>query len=112
MGQIQQLYMQGLVWKCFDIIQFLTKQNCTILIKKIIYNSFYTIVETINGGDSQIKVEIMLYQDYQIVDLISYVIKNIIDIKNEKYLLDSIGIAMNELMSIGESSLDQESFIK
>ena len=112
MGQIQQLYMQGLVWKCFDIIQFLTKQNCTILIKKIIYNSFYTIVETINGGDSQIKVEIMLYQDYQIVDIISYVIKNIIDIKNEIYLLDSIGMAMNELIIIGDANLEQEALQK
>ena len=112
MGQIQQLYMKGLVWKCFDIIQFLSKQNCTIFIKKIIYNSFYTIIETINGGDSQIKVEIMLYQDYQIVDIISYVIKNIIDIKNEIYLLDSIGMAMNELIIIGDANLEQEALKK
>ena len=111
-GQIQQLYMQGLVWKCFDIIQFLIKQNCTILIKKILYNSFCTIIETIIGGVAEIKVEIMLYQDYQIIDIISYVIKNILDIKNETNLLDSIGMAMYALIITGDANLEQESFKK
>ena len=108
-GQIEQLYMQGLIWKCFDIIQFFSKQKISILIKKIIYNSFYTIIQAINGGNNELKIEIMLYQDYEIINIIAYVIKNILDINNENLLLECIGSSIYELIKRGESDLDEES---
>ena len=111
-GQIQQLYMQGLIWKCFDIIKYFSTQNLSISIKKIICNCIYNIAEAINGGKSNIKIDLMMYQDYEIIKIFVFAFKNILDVKNEYILLINIGSAIVQLIHCGESDMDEVNFIK
>ena len=111
-GQILQLYMQGLIWKCFDIIKHFSKQNLSMGVKKIIYDCIYNIAEVINGGNGNIRIDIIMYQDYEIIKIFAFALKYILDIKNENNLLFNIGSAIVQLIHCGESDMDEESFIK
>ena len=110
-GQIEQLYMQGLVCKSIDIIEnFANQKNLSPLIKKIIFNSVYTLTQVINGSHNYIKVQIMLYQHYEIVNAFSFAIKNVLDLKNEENLLNEIFQSISNLIIVGESELKDKSF--
>lgn len=108
-NQIQQLYIEGLVWKCFDIIQYCEKQYLSVIIKKIIYNAIYVLTEVILGGNKKVNVEILLYQNYEIVNIFIYAIKNILDSYNELSLLQEISQAIYELIKLGQSDLEEKS---
>ena len=107
-GQIEQLSMQGLVWKVFEIAQILSKQNLNIMNKKIIFNCIYTLAEVITGCSNYVKVEIMLYQDYEIIRLFMFTIKNILDNYNKITLLELIGNSLDNLIKCAQSDLEEE----
>ena len=110
-GQINQLFMQGLVCKCIDTIQNIANQNnLNGLIKKIVFNSIYVLTQAINGCDNYIKAEIMLYQHYEIANSFSFAIKNILDLINEENFLNEICEAISNLIIVGESELEGKSF--
>ena len=108
-GQIEQLFAQGLIWKAIDIIEYFSKQNLNLNTSKIIYNAIFTIVESLIGCSNNVRVEIMLYQEYEIIKLINYVIKNILNSYNIEVLLNEIGGAIISMIHCSESELDEES---
>ena len=111
-GQIFELYQIGIIWKCFEIINKLKEGNLTISVKRIIYNSIYTLTEAILGIEPKTKALIMLHRNYEIISILSYGLKNIIDTYNEEMLLKNIGNAINELIICAQSYLDTESEIE
>ena len=106
--QIQQFYKQGLVWKCFDIYKYFSNRNLSMSIKKIIYNCIFNIAEVIKGSNGNIRIEIMMYEDYEIIKIFVFAFKNLLD----NLLLINIGTAIVQLIHCGESDMDEESFIK
>ena len=106
--QIQQFYKQGLVWKCFDIFKYFSNRNLSMSIKKIIYNCIFNIAEVIKGSNGNIRIEIMMYEDYEIIKIFVFAFKNLLD----NLLLINIGTAIVQLIHCGESDMDEESFIK
>ena len=106
--QIQQFYKQGLVWKCFDIFKYFSNRNLSVSIKKIIYNCIFNIAEVIKGSNGNIRIEIMMYEDYEIIKIFVFAFKNLLD----NLLLINIGTAIVQLIHCGESDMDEESFIK
>lgn len=109
--QIQQFYLQGLVWKCYDIIEYLSQQYLNIQIKKIIFNAVYVLCEVITGCDPMIKVEILQFQDFKIINIFCFALKNILDKTNENILIEGIGNSIYELIKSGESDLDENNLI-
>ena len=110
-GQIEQLYMQGLVWKCFDIIKYFSNKNLNAYIKKIIFNCIYIITEVITGTKENIKIDLIMYQDYEIIKIFVFIFKNILEIKDEHSLLLNMGSSIVQLILCGESNMDEGSFI-
>ena len=111
-GQIEQLFIQGLVWKAIDIIKYYSKQDLSLDICKIIYNAIITITEALIGSSNHVRVEIMLYQDYEVIKLLNYTIKNMLSTENIYILLNEIGDAIISMIHCGESELDEESLNK
>ena len=111
-GQIEQLFGQGLIWKSIDIADYYSKQKLTIDIRKIMFNSILIFVECINGASNFVIVELMLYQDYKIIYLLSYAIKNIVDNYNKSSFLYEICSAFCNLIKSAESDLDEEAVKK
>ena len=112
LGQIEDLFAQGLVWKAIDIIEYYSKQDLNINISKIMYNAIITITEALIGCSNHVRVEIMLYQDYEVIKLFNYTIKNILSSYNIEILLNEIGDAIISMIHCGESELDEESLNK
>ena len=108
-GQIHQLYMQGLVWKCFEIFHYLSQQILTVENKKIMFNAIYVLTEVIIGCDSKIKVEIMMYQDFEIINIFAFTIKYLLDNNNEEFITDELGNSLYALIERGESDLEENS---
>lgn len=111
-GQIEQLFIQGLVWKAIDIIKYYSKQDLSLDICKIIYNAIITITEALIGSSNHVRVEIMLYQDYEVIKLLNFTIKNMLSTQNIYILLNEIGDAIISMIHCGESELDEESLNK
>ena len=111
-GQIEQLFVQGLVWKAIDIIEYYSKQDLSLDICKIMYNAIITITEALIGSSNHVRVEIMLYQDYEVIKLLNYTIKNMLSTENIYILLNEIGDAIISMIHCGESELDEESLNK
>ena len=108
-GQIHQLFEQGLIWKAIDISWFYISQNLlNNEINDIIFNAVYTLNEVILGATNDIKVELIIYQDFLIIDIYYNYIKNILNIQKEKKFLGQIGSAINKLIFCGESDVDKE----
>ena len=108
-GQIHQLFEQGLIWKAIDISWFYISQNLlNNEINDIIFNAVYTLNEVILGATNDIKVELIIYQDFLIIDIYYNYIKNILNIQKEKKFLGQIGSAINKLIFCGESDIDKE----
>ena len=112
LGQIEQIFAQGLIWKAIDIIEYYSKQNLSLNISKIIYNAIITITEALIGCSNHVRVELMLYQDYEVIKLFNYTIKNILSSYNIEILLNEIGDAIISMIHCGESELDEESLNK
>ena len=112
LGQIEDLFAQGLVWKAIDIIEYYSKQDLNLNISKIMYNAIITITEALIGCSNHVRVEIMLYQDYEVIKLFNYTIKNILSSYNIEVLLNEIGDAIISMIHCGESELDEESLNK
>ena len=108
-GQINQLYMQGLVWKCFEIFHHLSQQILTVENKKIMFNAVYVLTEVIFGCDSKIKVEIMVYQDFEIINIFAFTIKYLLDNNNEEFITRELGNSLYALIERGESDLEENS---
>ena len=69
-GQIHQLFEQGLIWKAIDISWFYISQNLlNNEINDIIFNAVYTLNEVILGATNDVKVELIIYQDFLIIDI-------------------------------------------
>lgn len=108
-GQIEELFSQGILWKVMDIPSFYISKNIfTKDINKVIHNAIYTLNEAILGGGSNLKVELMIYQEFLIVYLYYFYLKNYLDKKNEIQILEQIGKAINKLINCGESEFDQD----
>ena len=108
-GQIQQLFDQGLIWKTIDIAWFyITQGLLNNEIYDIIFNAIYTINEVILGARNYVKVELIIYQDFLIIDMYYLFLKNILKTKNEIKMLGQIGNAINKLIFCGESDVDKE----
>ena len=108
-GQIHQLFEQGLIWKAIDISWFYISQNLlNNEINDIIFNAVYTLNEVILGASNDVKVELIIYQDFLIIDIYYNYIKNILNIQKEKKFLGQIGSAINKLIFCGESDIDKE----
>ena len=108
-GQIHQLFEQGLVWKAIDISWFYISQNLlNNEINDIIFNAVYTLNEVILGATNDVEVELIIYQDFLIIDIYYNYIKNILNIQKEKKFLGQIGSAINKLIFCGESDVDKE----
>ena len=108
-GQIHQLFEQGLIWKAIDISWFYISQNLlNNEINDIIFNAVYTLNEVILGATNDIKVELIIYQDFLIIDIYYNYIKNILNMQKEKKFLGQIGSAINKLIFCGESDVDKE----
>ena len=108
-GQIQQLFDQGLIWKTIDIAWFyITQGLLNNEIYDIIFNAIYTINEVILGARNNVKVELIIYQDFLIIDMYYLFLKNILKTKNEIKMLGQIGNAINKLIFCGESDVDKE----
>ena len=73
------------------------------------YNAIYVLTEVILGGNEKVNVEIILYQNYEIVNVFVYVIKNILDPNNEKFFFADISKAIYELIKRGQSDLEETS---
>ena len=85
-GQIHQLFEQGLIWKAIDISWFYISQNLlNNEINDIIFNAVYTLNEVILGATNDIKVELIIYQDFLIIDIYYNYIKNILNKLYKKY---------------------------
>lgn len=92
-----------------DIPSFYISKNIfTKDINKVIHNAIYTLNEAILGGGSNLKVELMIYQEFLIVYLYYFYLKNYLDKKNEIQILEQIGKAINKLINCGESEFDQD----
>ena len=108
-GQIHQLFEQGLIWKAIDISWFYISRNLlNNEINDIIFNAVYTLNEVILGATNDVKVELIIYQDFLIIDIYYNYIKNILNIQKEKKFLGQIGSAINKLIFCGESDVDKE----
>lgn len=107
--QIQKLYIEGLIWKCFEIIQYCEKQYLSPKIKKIINNAIYVLAEVFLGGNKKDNVEILIYQNYEIVNVFIYAIKNTLDSNNQLILLKEINNAIFELINRAQSDLEEKS---
>ena len=108
-GQIHQLFEQGLIWKAIDISWFYISQNLlNNEINDIIFNAVYTLNEVILGASNDVKVELIIYQDFLIIDIYYNYIKNILNMQKEKKFLGQIGSAINKLIFCGESDVDKE----
>ena len=108
-GQIHQLFEQGLIWKAIDISWFYISQNLLKNeINDIIFNAVYTLNEVILGASNDVKVELIIYQDFLIIDIYYNYIKNILNMQKEKKFLGQIGSAINKLIFCGESDVDKE----
>ena len=111
-GQIFELFQNGIVWKCFDIINKMKEADFTISVKKVIYNSIYILTEVILGIESYMKTDIMLHQNYEIISIFSYGLKNIIDIHKEKIFFQNIWRAIDQLVSCAQSDLDGQNLVE
>ncbi len=108
-GQIEQMYLQGLAWKIMDIAQDLSKQNnLNAMNKKIIFNCIYCLSEIITGSSNVVKIEIMIYQDFEIIKLFAFAIKNILDENNKIILLEFLSDSIYNLIKCGQSDMDLE----
>ena len=106
-GQIEQLFGQGILWKTIDIAYYYISQNSfTKIINDIIYNAIYTLNESIIGGANGIRVELMLYQEFIIVNIYYFILKNNFVKDNEDHFLQEVGKAIYKLIVCGESELD------
>ena len=107
MGQIEQLFTQGLIWKAIDIsFYYLTQNYFNNDIKDIIRRALCCLNEAILGGSSQVKTELIIYQEYLIVSLYYLTLKNIWDHPNDITFMTQIGNAINKLINCGEGDLD------
>ena len=111
-GQIEQFYLQGLAWKIMDIAQTICKQNLNAINKKILFNCIYCLSEVITGASNVVNVELIIYQDYEIIKIFAYTIKNIIDENNKMILLELITDSICKLIISGQSDMELESLNK
>ena len=111
LGQVEQLYAQGLLWKAIDISYYFITQNIINFdINEVIYNGIFTLNQAILGGSNEIKAELIIYQEYLIVNLYYLALKNYGEKKSEIGFLAQMGNAISKLISCGEGDLDQEIF--
>ena len=108
-GQIEQLFAQGLIWKAIDISYFYLTQNYfNNDIKDVIRRALCTLNESIIGGSSQVKTELIIYQEYLIITLYYLALKNIWDHPNDITFITQMGNAINKLINCGEGDLDDK----
>ena len=109
LGQVEQLYGQGLIWKAIDIAYYYITQNTFNYDKNlVIYNALYTITQEILGARNEIKAELIIYQEYLIVSLYYLGLKKYCECKNEMSFLTQMGKAICQLINCGEADLDEE----
>ena len=107
-GQIEQLFINGILHKAIDISYYYISQNILDSeTKKVIYNCIYTLNEAILGGSKNVKVEIIIYQEYLIISLYYLILKNICDIEASPKFLGKIGDSINKLIITSESDLEK-----
>ena len=112
-GQIEQIFGQGILWKAIDILDyFITGNIFTNDINNIIYNGVYLLNEAILGGSNNVKVELMMYQNFLIIKLYYYFLKNDLYEENNIRFLEQIGKGINKLIECGDSEFDEEMVIK
>ena len=109
LGQIEQLYGQGLLWKAIDIaFHYITQNTFNYDKNQVIYNALYTITQAILGSRNEIKAELINYQKYLIVNLYYLGLKKYCEYKNETSFLTQMGNAIYQLINCGEADLDEE----
>ena len=113
LGQVEQLYAQGLLWKAIDIgYYYITQNTFDSDINQVIYDALYTITQAILGCSNEIKAELIIYQEYLIVPLYYLGLKKYYEKKNEILFLTQMGNAILKLINCGEADLDEEIFDK
>lgn len=111
LGQVEQLYAQGALWKAIDISYYYITQNIIDSdIREVIYNALFTLTQAILGGSSEIKAELIIYQEYLIVNLYYLGLKNYCEKKSEIVFLTQMGNALSKLIICGEADLDEGIF--
>ena len=113
LGQIMSLHIQGLLWKMIDICIYYSSQALDSLTKTIIYDAIFTLNLSIIGSDNTIRTNLIIYQEYDIINIYNFAINNIFfDEKKENKFLYKIGTAIYKLITAGESDLDTDAFDK
>ena len=113
LGQVEQLYAQGLLWKAIDIgYYYITQNTFDSDINQVIYDALYTITQAILGCSNEIKAELIIYQEYLIVPLYYLGLKKYSEKKSEILFLTQMGNAILKLINCGEADLDEEIFDK
>ena len=112
MGQIESMSAQGLVWKTFEIIIFLKDKNIQNEIKLILFNAFYTLGQVITGGSFKVRMDIILYNDYEILNIMIFILNNILDKDNKKCIFDLFANSIFSLIQSAESEMSQDGLSK
>ena len=107
---IEVMMLQGLIWKLMDIVLYYKDYSMeSRQIKYILYNTILTLANVISSNCSKnVKGEILIYQNFLIVDIFGLEIRNNLIINNDQvHLFELCCFAILELIMAAESELEK-----
>lgn len=120
--QIENLNQSGIYWKILDILKNLLFINDgddikSFLVNNIIINCLFTLTNAITGDDINAKAEIVIYQEYLIIEIFLEIFKNYEFFENSgdnenNELLNMIIFSIDKLIETEESEMDEENVEK